>query len=81
MLVGKLAVDRSMQGKGLGEELLVDALKRAVSLSMEVGIFAVRVDALNDKAKSFYLRYGFIPFQDQEQSLFLPMKTIFKLFG
>lgn len=80
MLIGKIAVDKSMQGRGLGEELLVDALKRATRLATEVGIFAVRVDALNDKAKSFYLKYGFIPFQDQERSLFLPMKTILKTF-
>lgn len=80
MLIGKLAVDKSMQGRGLGEELLVDALKKAVRLSTEVGIFAVRVDALNDKAKSFYLKYGFIAFQEQARSLFLPMKTILKTF-
>lgn len=81
MRVGKLAVDQSIQGRGLESELLVDALKRAVSLSQQVGIFAVLVDALSDEAKGFYLKYNFVPLQDQKLSLFLPMKTIQKAFG
>ncbi|NER25029.1 MAG: GNAT family N-acetyltransferase [Symploca sp. SIO1C2] len=70
MLVGKLAVDKSRQGQKLGEELLINALDKALNLSEEVGIFAVRVDALDERAKSFYLKYGFQPFQDQPFSLF-----------
>jgi GNAT superfamily N-acetyltransferase len=78
ILIGKLAVDNSVQGKGLGGELLVDALLRIVKVSGEIGIFAVRVDAINLKAKEFYLKYEFIPFSDQSLSLFLPIKTIIK---
>lgn len=51
MRVGKLAVDKSMQGRGLGKTLLMECLQRAVRLSSEVGIFAVIVDALNEQAK------------------------------
>lgn len=80
MLIGKLAVDKTSQGKGLGEELLIDALQKAVRLAGEVGIFAVRVDAINDRAKSFYLKYGFIPLEDRDSALFLPIKTIIKIF-
>ena len=80
LLIGKLAVDKSMQGRGLGEELLVSALKKAARISAEVGIFAVRVDAINQQAKNFYLKYGFIPFQDNTMKLFLPMKVILKIF-
>ncbi len=80
MLIGKLAVDRASQGKGLGEELLIDALQKAVRLAGEVGIFAVRVDAINDRAKSFYLKYGFIALEDKDSTLFLPIKTIIKIF-
>lgn len=80
ILIGKLAVDNSVQGKGLGGELLVDALLRIVKVSGEIGIFAVRVDAINLKAKEFYLKYEFIPFSDQNLSLFLPIKTIIKEF-
>ena len=80
ILIGKLAVDNSVKGQGLGGELLVDALFRAVKASQEIGIFAVRVDALDLTAKEFYLKYEFIPFQAQTLSLFLPIKTILKEF-
>lgn len=81
MLIGQLAVDRSMQGRGLGAELLVDAFQRAIRLSAEVGIFAVRVDAVNEQAKKFYLKYGFIAFQDQPFSLFLPLTVVLNAFS
>jgi GNAT superfamily N-acetyltransferase len=80
-LVGKLAVDNSAKGQGLGGELLVDALLRAVKVAQEVGIFAVRVDAIDMKAKEFYLKYEFVQFQDKPLSLFLPIKTIVKFFS
>lgn len=76
MLIGKLAVDNSVKGQGLGKELLVNALLRAVRTSTEIGIFAVRVDAIDEKAAEFYLKYEFIPFKDQPLSLFLPIATI-----
>lgn len=81
MLIGKLAVDNSVKGQGLGSELLVDALYRAVRASQEIGIFAVRVDAIDLQAKNFYLKYEFIPFQDSELSLFLPIATIIREFS
>ena len=76
MLIRQLAVDRKMQGKGLGKVLLMHALSRAVRISSEIGIFAVRVDAMDNDAKNFYLKYGFIQLQDAEFSLILPLKTI-----
>ena len=78
MLIGQLAVDKLMQGKGLGEELLLNAFSRAVRLAEEVGIFAVRVDASDNTAKQFYLKYDFVPLLDRELSLLLPMATILK---
>jgi len=80
ILIGKLAVDNSVKGQGLGSELLINALLRAVKASQEIGIFAVRVDAIDLTAKEFYIKYEFIPFQDLPLSLFLPIITITKEF-
>lgn len=77
--LGRLAVDLSSQGKGLGELLLIDALKRATLAAEQLGIYAVEVRALNDSARRFYLKYGFIPLLDDERHLYLSMKAIRKL--
>jgi len=69
-------VDREMQGQGLGEVLLMHALSRAVRVAAEMAIFAIRVDASDEQAGNFYLRYGFVPLQDSPLSLILPIKTI-----
>jgi GNAT superfamily N-acetyltransferase len=76
MLIGQLAVDKTLQAQGLGKILLMHALTRAVRVSSEMAIFAVRVDAVDEKSQAFYLKYGFIPFQDEPLSLLLPIKTI-----
>ncbi len=80
MLIAKLAVDKSMQGTGLGKRLLMQCFRKAINLSSEVGIFAVTVDAINKQAREFYLKYGFIPLEDNVFSLFIPMKTILTVF-
>jgi GNAT superfamily N-acetyltransferase len=76
VLLGRLAVDRSVQGQGLGSLLLVDALRRAEHLADSIGIRAVEVDALDEAARAFYLRYGFTPLADDPRHLFLPMQAI-----
>lgn len=76
MRLSRLAVALAIQGRGLGEELLMQCFRKAVRLSSEVGIFAVIVDAKNQPVKEFYWKYGFIPFEDNELSLFIPISTI-----
>nr|WP_254567209.1 GNAT family N-acetyltransferase [Oscillatoria sp. HE19RPO] len=76
MRIGKLAVTQAMQGKGLGETLVIDAFVKVMRFSKDIGVFGVTVDALNESAKAFYIRYGFIPLSDNQSSLFIPLKTI-----
>jgi GNAT superfamily N-acetyltransferase len=73
VLLARLAVDQSIQGKGLGALLLTDALKRSLDLSRKLGIHAVEVEA---EAKAFYEKVGFIPLLDTPLHLYLPLATI-----
>lgn len=77
-LIGRLAVDSSMQGKGYGEILLFDALKRACDTSRTIASFAVVVDSIDRAAKAFYKKYEFHELMDTDR-LYLPMKTIRRL--
>ncbi len=79
VLIGRLAVDRSVQRQGLGEFLLIDALRRAEYLSNKIGIRAVEVDAIDEAASRFYKKYGFLALNDDPRHLLLPMHVIRKL--
>ncbi len=59
MVLARLAVDRRAQALKLGGALLQDAVNRAVTVSLNVGVRALLVHALHDHAKSFYEHYGF----------------------
>jgi GNAT superfamily N-acetyltransferase len=78
--IGRLATDLDSQGQGIGRLLLVDALLKTLKVSKEVGVFAVEVDAKTEKAKEFYLKYGFSELEDDELHLYLSIKTVKKLF-
>lgn len=73
--IGRLAVKNVQQKRGLGEVLLIEALRRAGHASISVGVYAVDVVALNDRARSFYLKYGFAPLLDDQSHLFVPIET------
>lgn len=79
VLLGRLAIDRTAQGQGLGEYLLMDALRRANHISQHIGIRAVEVHAINEAAQRFYLKYGFVSLLDDPHHLFLPMQVIRQL--
>ena len=78
-LIGRLAVDNDASGRGVGETLLIHALRSAQQASEIVGLYAVVVDALNQQAKNFYIKYGFNELSDDHLHLYLPMKTIKQL--
>lgn len=79
-LIGRLAVDAKFHKQGFGERLLIDALKRSLVNTAEIGSVAVVVEAETENAIAFYLSYGFVQLPDRPSKLFLPMKTIAPLF-
>lgn len=74
-LIGRLAVDISAQGKGIGKMLLSNAIKRTLVLSDDIAIYAIVVDAINQEAEFFYERYGFSRLAHNASRLFLPLKS------
>lgn len=74
--IGRLAVDSTAKGKGIGKFLLVDALHRIYEASKIVAAFAVIVDAKDSESKKFYQHFGFIECKENELTLFLPLETI-----
>ncbi len=78
--LGRLAVDLSCRGQRLGEFLLFHFLKTACEVAERIGVFAVDLFAKDDDAKRFYLKYGFIPLQDDPFHLYLPMATVRAMF-
>lgn len=78
VLLGRLAVDTSARGTGLGRDLLADALKRTARIAGEIGVFAIHAHALDDDAKAFYAHFGFLELAEQERHMFLPVATIRK---
>lgn len=79
-LLGRLAVSQQATGQGLGEFLLIDALKKSFEVSQNsIASMAVIVDPIDKQAARFYEKYGFISLLDSGKQ-FLPMKSIGKLF-
>ena len=74
-LIGRLAVDVSAQGKGIGKVLLSNAIKRTLAISSDIGIYAIVVDAINEQAESFYMQYGFAHLASEGKRLFLSLKS------
>jgi GNAT superfamily N-acetyltransferase len=79
ILLGRLAVDRSVRGLGLGSHLLMDALRRAEHIAQQSGVRAVEVEAIDEKARDWYLKFGFVALVDDPNHLFLPMRIVRQL--
>lgn len=79
VLLGRLAVDRSAQGQGLGAHLLLDALRRVEHVAQHTGVRAVEVDAIDEAARNFYVKYGFRSLADDQRHMYLPLQAIREL--
>ena len=77
--IGRLAVDRTQQGQGIGQQLMSFSLQLALEFSQKVGLYAVLVEAKHDKAKAFYEGLGFTSTLDDPLCLYLPVSTLRKL--
>ncbi len=76
-VIGRLAVDRRYAGKGLGADILSDALHRIAVASASIGIAAVLVHAKDEAAKAFYLHCAeFIAYPEESRTLYLPIETV-----
>lgn len=76
IVIGRLAVDRQYQGKGIGSGLLKDALRRALAVSKEIGARCVLVHAIDDDIVPFYLDYGFKAFPTDARTMYMTMQDI-----
>ena len=77
-LLGRLAVDRSAQGQGLGKRMLLRAMGQVEEASRTIGVFVLFLDALDDEARGWYLSlgWGFEALLDDPNHLFLAIETI-----
>lgn len=76
MLLARLAVDKTVQGKGIGAFLLKDAMSRAVSVAEQAGIRLLLVHAVNDEARMFYEHFDFEASPSDPMNLQLLIKDI-----
>lgn len=79
-LLGRLARNIAYKGRGVGELLLMHALRTSLEQSSRVASTAVVVDAIDENAKHFYMTYGFVELPDHPRRLMLPMATIAQMF-
>jgi GNAT superfamily N-acetyltransferase len=75
-----LAVDKRRHGEGIGEFLLMDALRRSLTQSVQIAAAAVVVEAIDERAAQFYRHFGFTPFSSSASRLFILTKTVGALF-
>jgi GNAT superfamily N-acetyltransferase len=81
-VIGRLAVNKTHAGRGLGADLLADALRRIAVASQSIGIGAVLVQAKDEAAKRFYLGCAeFVEYPADSRTLFLPIETVVAAFG
>jgi predicted N-acetyltransferase YhbS len=81
LLIGRLAVDSNYQRRGLGTDLLVDALRRCLNAADTAGARAVITHAIDDDALKFYKRHGFLHSPLGERTMLMPIETARTLVG
>jgi GNAT superfamily N-acetyltransferase len=81
-VIGRLAVSRDHAGRGLGADLLADALRRIALTAQTIGIAAILVHAKDERARRFYLtRAELLEYPADSRTLFLPIETVVAALG
>jgi predicted GNAT family N-acyltransferase len=80
-LIARLAIGTALHGQGYGEQLLLDALGKAVAASEIGGGRLIVVDAIDDEAQSFYEHYHFVPVRNRERRSVMKVSTAAKALG
>lgn len=81
LLLGRLAIDREWHGKGLGADLLSDAVLRAAGAAEFVGVRAILVHAISDEAKTFYEKHGFRASPVEPMTLMITIEEAQRMLG
>ncbi len=81
MVLGRLAVDRSRRGEGLGSALLRDALLRTLAAAETVGVRAMVLHAISEEAKRFYLHHGFVESPLDPMTLMVALADVERALG
>jgi len=76
ILLGRLAVDQTFKGQGIGTGLLKDALMRVLNAAEQIGVRAVLVHALDEPARNFYLKHGFYESPTNDLTLMVTVEEI-----
>ncbi|MCA9446754.1 MAG: GNAT family N-acetyltransferase [Candidatus Omnitrophica bacterium] len=78
ILLGRLAVDKSHSGEGCGRKLIVDGMRRCLKIH-DIGWAVLLVEAKDEKAATYYEKFGFSRFPKDKRRLYIPRKTISQL--
>ncbi|HTZ36359.1 MAG TPA: GNAT family N-acetyltransferase [Stellaceae bacterium] len=76
VVLGRLAVDGDYAGRGIGKGLVKDAMRRCLAAANAIGVRAMLVHAIDERAGAFYRKLGFLPLSEDERRLILPLETI-----
>jgi GNAT superfamily N-acetyltransferase len=76
LLIGRLAVDREYQGKGMGADLLHDGVRRCLEVSEIAGVRAIITHAIDDHATRFYQHHGFLRCPLGDRVMLLPIEAV-----
>ncbi|MGB3754914.1 MAG: GNAT family N-acetyltransferase [Rivularia sp. (in: cyanobacteria)] len=77
--LARLAVNKAYQRQGIGEIMMIEAMRRAVVVAENAGGIGLFVDARDEAAKTYYNRYGFVSLEDAFLEMFLPLSTIIQM--